>query len=449
MATSMRTSSLLLVPLVALLIACQMSAEEQESPGNQEEPSLRGGPTAGLGTVPVSTPPPTPTPPPASTPLPSPTSTNLSQHALLGSLSVPVPKIVGVIAETGSNAVLVRFSEVVHLRGDVWLDTSSGPTANTDVGGSKTLVFGAGDLTGSVEVQGIGYGPGAAVRDIRGNDAETGFPSMGWIIGDERIAWDTDVDSSSPSAVEGITVDGEYWRVSFTKPVYVVGDVRLETSSGGEELVERPNRASGSRFLLFHDAPSRAHYSSPITVEAFRFDEPQYAVRDLDGRDAMLDFAPMRWVGFPRPRVQTMADCVYDAYSDEYSIDSIRRDTILNTDSDELTDARRFEWYRFLSSHSNDLMAACVTLWSEEVTESNADKRNELYAVDCLAFVNRNRPMPQALADDTLALLERPYLSLAAVERLVLRGALRDGSNCELYYPQLFSGRWIPFPEYP
>ena len=129
------------------------------------------------------------------------------------------PTIVDVTAEPGSNAVLVRLSEIVHIRGDIWLDTSDGPTANADGGGSKTLVFDAGGLTGSVEVQGVGYGPGAALRDIDGNDAETRFQPTRWTVGDKPAAWDAVTDHSSPSEVEGITVDGEYWRVFFTKPV--------------------------------------------------------------------------------------------------------------------------------------------------------------------------------------------------------------------------------------
>ena len=138
--------------------------------------------------------------------------------------------------------------------------------------------------------------------------------------------------------MEGITVDGEYWRVSFTKPVFVVGDVRLYTSCGDGELVQRLGRALGSRFLLFDHAPRRANYNDATIVRALHFEEAHYAIRDLEGRDAVLE--PMKWVGFPSPLVPTMADCVYEAYDEDVSdVDSIRADTIARTNPSE-TDGR-------------------------------------------------------------------------------------------------------------
>ena len=326
------------------------------------------------------------------------------------------PTVVDLTAEPGSNAVLVRLSKTIYVRGDIWLDTSSGPTANADGGGSRTLVFNAGDLTGTVDVQGVGYGPGAALRDIHGSDSETNFQPVRWTIGDKPATWETGTDPSSPSEVEGIAVDGDYWRVSFTKPVFVVGDVRLSTSRGDEELVERPSRVLGSRFLLFDDAPS------------------------------------------PRPLVPTIADCIYDAYDEDVSnIDSIRADTISRTDPGELTDGQRFAWYEFFERNSSGLMRSCVALWSEEVTEENADKRNEQYGSNasggegCVDWAKRRVREGglelRAAWDDVLALLEHPYLSLTVAERFSLRSQINDSSDCRRYYPQLFSGRWIPLQD--
>ena len=372
--------------------------------------------------------------------------------------SLGAPTVVDLTAEHGSNAVLVRLSKTVYVRGDIWLDTSGGPTANADGGGSRTLVFNAGDLTGTVEVQGVGYGPGAALRDIHGSDSEINFQPVRWTIGDKPATWETGTDPSSPSEVEGIAVDGDYWRVSFTKPVFVVGDVRLSTSRGDEELVERPSRVLGSRFLLFDDAPSRADYNDSTTVRGFRLDEPHYAIRGIDGRDAVLDFEPVKWTGFPRPLVPTIADCIYGAYYEDVSnIDSIRADTISRTDPGELTDAQRFAWYEFFERNSSGLMRSCVALWSEEVTEENADKRNEQYGSNasggegCVDWVKRRVREGglelRAAWDDVLALLERPYLSLTVAERFALRSQINDSSDCRRYYPQLFSGRWIPLQD--
>ncbi len=319
-------------------------------------------------------------------------------------------------------------------------------------------MFEAGDLTDSVEVQGVGYGPGAALRDIHGSDAVISLQPIRWTTGDKLATWETGTDPSSPSEVEGIAVDGDYWRVSFTKPVFVVGDVRLSTSRSDGVLVERPSRALGSRFLLFTNAPSRANYNDSTTVRGFRLDEPHYAIRGIDGRDAVLDFEPVKWTGFPTPLVPTMADCIYDAYDEDVSnIDSIRADTISRTNPSELTDAQRFAWYEFFERNSSRLIRSCVALWSEEVSEENADKRNEQYGSKpdggegCIDWVKRQARDGElelrAVWDDALALLERPYLSLTVAERVALRSQIYGSSACRWYYPQLFSGRWIPLQD--
>ena len=433
--------------LLCLLAAALLSACDDE-------------PTTTPTAMPVETPeliPATSTSTPTSTAMPTPTHTatptRLSQAA-----SERSPMIVEVTAEPGSNAVLVRLSKTVYVRGDIWLDTSGGPTANADGGGSRMLMFKAGDLTGSVEVQGVSYGPGAALRDIHGSDAVISLQPIRWTIGDKPATWETGMDPSSPSEVEGIAVDGEYWRVSFTKPVFVVGDVRLDTSRGDQELVERPSRALGSRFLLFANAPNWANYNDLTTVRGFRLDESHYEIKGIDGRNAVLDFEPIGWTGFPRPLVPAMADCIYDAYDEDMSnIDPIRADTISRTNPGELTDEQRFAWYEFFERNSSRLMRSCIALWSEEITEENADKRNEQYGTNtggsegCVDWVKRRaregEPELRAVWDDVLALLERPYLSLTVAERFALRFQINDSSDCRRYYPQLFSGRWIPLQD--
>ena len=67
------------------------------------------------------------------------------------------------------------FDQVVHMRGAVWLETSGGPSANAPGGGSRVLTFGAGDLSGVVEIEGVGLGLGAALRSIDGKDAALGL----------------------------------------------------------------------------------------------------------------------------------------------------------------------------------------------------------------------------------------------------------------------------------
>ena len=152
------------------------------------------------------------------------------------------------------------------------------------------------------------------------------------------------------------------------------------------------------------------------------------------------------------PRAPTINDCIREA-SDSDNVDSIRRSTIARTDPNELTDRQRFAWYEFFERTNNELQSACIALWSEEITEENADKRNKQYGktsrnqgcnggVEMLAqevdFENR------AYWVDILALLNRPYLSLTIAERFALRSQIQNNSDCHRYYPQLFYGRWIP-----
>ncbi len=163
----------------------------------------------------------------------------------------------------------------------------------------------------------------------------------------------------------------------------------------------------------------------------------------------------------PTTRVSTINDCIREARDSSY-VDSIRINTIANTDPNELTDRQRLEWYEFFSNTNSDLRGACIAFWSEEITKENADKRNKQYGETggngegCVDWVKRRISEETGGNDlggeratwiDTLALLERPYLSLTTAERLILRDHIEDDSDCRRYYPQLFSGRWIPLFE--
>lgn len=152
--------------------------------------------------------------------------------------------------------------------------------------------------------------------------------------------------------------------------------------------------------------------------------------------------------------VPTLGDCVREAREDS-SLDSIRVNTIAMTDPDKLTDAQRFEWQEFFRRESGRLRYACTSLWSEEITEENADKRNEQYQNYCIERPEENlrrdieggnnvENWDTAVSLDAIALLELPYLSLTITERIALRSVLGQHSSCPRYYPQLFTGRWIP-----
>ena len=359
----------------------------------------------------------------------------------------PNPVVVEVVIEASSNEALVRFDRPVHVRGEIWLETSGGRSDNTDVTGSKTLAFDAGELTRIVEIRGIGYGSGAALRDIDGNDALTEFQPATWVVGNRPMSRRARYCLSCPAEVESVAVSDGYWQVTFTKPVLVVGDVVLEVNGGSDRhMVEPADKPTTTPVLLFEGGGTRTgawfglRDGNEVTLST--------VIRDPSGGEVNFDLDPLTWYGFPRPVTPTMADCIHDAYSST-NIDSIRADTIASTDPDILSDEQRFAWYLFLDKTNSELKHSCVALWSEEITALNAEKRNEEYS-SCVAGVEsrirQERVEYRAAWLDLLILLERPYTSLTAAERFTLRSQL-DSDNCAAYYPQLFSGRWIPIPE--
>ena len=153
---------------------------------------------------------------------------------------------------------------------------------------------------------------------------------------------------------------------------------------------------------------------------------------------------------------ESMEECIWEARQSD-RIDSIRTDTIANTDPSALSDLQRFAWYEFFRNEgSRELREACIDLWSEEITGDNAEKRNEEFR-RCVSGIEQRLDEgggPERLAEwqDILDLLERPYLALSDTDRVVLRLGLRtvhgdsDHHDCLSYYPQLYSGRWIPLP---
>ena len=155
---------------------------------------------------------------------------------------------------------------------------------------------------------------------------------------------------------------------------------------------------------------------------------------------------------FPIP---TKAECVGEAREND-SIDSIRLNTIVNTDPNTLIDRERFAWYQFFARERDDLQVACTVFWSEGITTRNGDNRNDDYGqmsngdgcvdrvVERIRNTRTDLDPDRAAWIETVTLLERPYLSLNLAERFVLREELDGFDVCRAYYPQLFIGRWIP-----
>lgn len=149
--------------------------------------------------------------------------------------------------------------------------------------------------------------------------------------------------------------------------------------------------------------------------------------------------------------------CLREASQSSY-VDAIRLSTIEDADPDQLTDEERSAWNQFFINTNSELRSSCIVYWSEAVTVKNADKRNTMVGNrpnQCLESVEQHIAAQSSyqLADnrgrwvDAYTLLTRPYLSLTVAERSVLRENLRDSYDCHIYYPQLFSGRWIPLTD--
>ena len=157
---------------------------------------------------------------------------------------------------------------------------------------------------------------------------------------------------------------------------------------------------------------------------------------------------------FEDPPVPTKMDCLREASNSSY-VDPIRFRTLQDADTDSLTDEERSAWNLFFRHTNSDLRSACFTYWSEPITPENADKRNALVEGRpnvCIESIERQIET-QTRSDfagnrgawvDAYALLIRSYLSLTVAERSVLREILGSSGDCRSYYPQLFSGRWIP-----
>lgn len=152
--------------------------------------------------------------------------------------------------------------------------------------------------------------------------------------------------------------------------------------------------------------------------------------------------------------VPTKADCLGEASLSSY-VDAIRLRTLQNADPNGLTDEERLAWNQFFMNTNSELRSSCIAYWSEAITVENAEKRNTMVEGrpnECIESVEWHIQAQSSydLAGnrgawvDAYTLLRRPYLSLTVTERSVLREILYASWDCQRYYPQLFSGRWIP-----
>ena len=274
---------------------------------------------------------------------------------------------------------------------------------------------------------------------------------MEWRVGDGELDWGL-VWGGAPAELEGFTVlerDGSkgLLQVAFTRPVRVRGGVR-EGGVGEDGVRFLPVLDSGAERGHEVDRLFRVDDWPGSDVE--NLDYLGVRVSGLDGREVPLEFEQFDWDGFPAPGVPTVADCVHHLRRSS-GVDPIRLRTVAAVDPLVLTDRERSEWRVFFEQESGSLFAPCAALWSEEVDLENADRRNE-YGDSCLQSLRDARGSggkPDFWNSDRVefawGLLERPYLSLSDVDRHVLRQLLGKSKGCRWYYPQLYTGRWVPY----
>ena len=376
------------------------------------------------------------------------------------------PRITAVMTQDGTKAILVHFNEVVHVRGEIRLQTSGGLTApaadevtlrlnNMDYqatvtpGGSTTLRFPAGpNMKDTVHIQGITIAPGAAVRDEKGNDADTKL--------EIPIPWNPGtLEPEIPDDWSKVTYVSENFTPSISNQEKSPTIIAITRQTATYDKFNTPNPATVSLWKLEMDIPFQLNKSEiqpgAETPRSIYYKDLPLLIQ-VKGTQSVpivhmwktLNTEPPQRYSFPTPRYPNKADCLWEI-SKSSSVDQIRLRTIDAVDPQKLTDKERRNWHQFFNKHG--YQTECNSFWSEPITPGNAEKRNEQYS-SCVKELN-SQPQDDikqiTLNKETLELVERPYLSLTLVEKHILREKLNG--NCKNYYPQIYYGRWVPMPE--
>lgn len=200
------------------------------------------------------------------------------------------------------------------------------------------------------------------------------------------------------------------------------------------------------------DQPSRELSFGPVEREfaiAYRILVGEdTAIIDSDGTPAVIDFPN---VVFVNPEYKDgisdskLVNCVASMEILGYS--PIILDNVKNLRSDKMTDSERIEWRLLLDEEfhygiDGMMRLPCRQLWSEAINSDNESKRNR--DAHCMFYLSRGTEV----RSDAIELVNRPYTSLDASDRIQLRLVLNSdpdlSSECAIYYPQLFYGRWVP-----
>ena len=370
------------------------------------------------------------------------------------------PRITAVMAQDGTKAVLVYFNEIVHVRGEIRLQTSGGLTApaadevtlrlnnmaykaTVTPGGTRILRFPAGpNMKDTVHIQGITLNPGAAVRDEKGNDANTRLETP--------IPWNPGtLEPEIPDDWSKVTYVSENFTPSIPNQEKSPNILSITAQTATYNKPNSPDQATLPMWKIELDIPFQLniqginsdHRPMASTTKTLYYNKLPSSVQVKDTNDAStqrmwkkLTITPPEKDHFPTPQYPTHADCLWEI-SKSSSVDQIRLRTIYTVDPQKLTDKERRDWYQFFNNHGYE--TECNSFWSEPVTPGNADKRNEKYS-SCIKHLKdqtKDNIGQTRLNRETLELVQRPYLTLTLVERHILREKLKG--NCKNYYPQL------------
>ena len=233
--------------------------------------------------------------------------------------------------------------------------------------------------------------------------------------------------------------------------------LRVSGPDGYEDSLELRTLTSSSR-------PSRTLEFGPIEEELSRVSSLEGSSNVRDGDDHSLHFDSDDLRRHPNalflgpdyaPDIQDRSLVRCAAVMEFNDVSPILVRSLRTVDTARLGDTERFEWYTTLIDEldsvsfsvdrveldfdQGDFMQVmrhpCAVLWSETVTGQNENKRNA-------------RGECRSHDPDVSDLLETSYLELNAIDRLVLKRELGGWSarDCIIYYPQLYTGLWIPLP---
>ena len=253
--------------------------------------------------------------------------------------------------------------------------------------------------------------------------------------------------------------DGRF-IVHFNKPVFAAINPGYDSNRNPNSDITLYIEHPGDGTDQFIPLKTRTSPDHPRTELAFGPIEEEFAISynirltndtaivDSDGNLALLDFANTVFInpGYADDIIDpSLVNCVALMELVEFSPLIVRN--VKKLRSDTLTDTERFEWRLLLSdqfgSGTNDLMdMPCNELWSEPITYENDSKRNHDFP--CIRRLKEG----DRIHGDAIELMNQPYSHLDASDRIALRIVLNAGSDvssdCAMFYPQLFYGRWIP-----